>query len=81
MTGVIIRPPVFNQRAPAPPAMPVRRPRRVVDGRLVALLAMAIGLALLLAIAGTSFTIRVTILIIMTLVAGRTPSTPRTRPA
>jgi hypothetical protein len=70
MMGVVIRPASFTASARFPQIV-AHRPRRLIDGHLAALAVAGIGLAWILAIAGTAFAVRAIIVLCFAALAGR----------
>lgn len=68
--GVVIRPPSFTASTRFP-RIAARRRRRLIDGRLAALAVAGIGLAGILALAGTAFAVRAIIVLCFAALAGR----------
>jgi hypothetical protein len=74
--GVVIRPTRFVGAARRSSALPARRRRRrMVDGRLAALAVAGMGLAWILALAGTAFAVRAMVVLCFAAIAGRARST------
>ena len=74
--GVVVRPVRFSGSV-RPPKAPVRRRRRVIDGKLAALAVAGMGLAWILALAGTAFAVRAIVVLCLAVLAGRSRSTAR----
>ena len=68
----VIRPSRFATLVRTVPALPSKRRRRMVDGRFVGMAIAGIGLAWILALAGTAFAVRAMIVLCFAALAGRT---------
>ena len=69
--GIVIRPASFAGRAGAAEKSRARRQGRLIDGRLAALAVAAIGLASILALAGTAFAVRAAVVLCFAAAADR----------
>jgi hypothetical protein len=68
----VIRPARFAALISSPAMTPSKRRRRMIDGRLVGMAIAAMGLAWILALAGTAFAIRAILVLCFAALAGRT---------
>ena len=68
----VIRPARFAALINAPGQASSRRHRRVIDGRLVGMAIAGMGLAWILALAGTAFAVRAILVLCFAALAGRT---------
>ncbi len=69
--GEVIRPAIFAARNDTPAIAGRRRRLRVADGRLVAYIVAAVGLAGILILAGAAFTFRALVVLCFAALAGQ----------
>jgi len=68
----VIRPARFAALISSPALAPSRRRRRMIDGRFVGMAIAGMGLAWILALAGTAFAVRAILVLCFAALAGRT---------